>query len=101
MIPVSATQIAAARTAVTPADRSVAGIGVVRVSAVAEGGLGAAGPVSVTAASASTTPWPTAGSHPPAGRRAVSSMRCTTWRAVSSGERARTSAAIALTTGAA
>src|ERR1700760_104703 len=46
----------------------------------------------LTAANASTRPYPTYGSQPAAGRCAVSLMRCITCRAVSCGERDRTSA---------
>ena len=50
---------------------------------------------------ASTVPLPTAGSQPAEGPCAVSSMRCMTCRAVSSGARDRSRATIPLTTGAA
>ena len=53
---------------------------------------GADVPSPLTAASASTTPCPTTGSHPAAGRCAVSSMRRMTCRAVNSGDRDRTNA---------
>jgi hypothetical protein len=62
----------------------------------------AAGAESVlTAARASTVPWPTSASHPADGWCAVDSMRCITCLAVKAGNRARISAATPVTTGAA
>ncbi len=78
-------------------ERSAAGAG----TAAGRGGAGAGGRRPSNAATTSTTPCPISGSQPAAGRRAVASMRCITWRAVNCGATDRTSAAIAATVGAA